>query len=92
MLALLVWLAGIAFGLWTIWHWNLWHEATAFAVCASVFFWIVGGATWIGQKLQAGAAARVAGASRGQTGPPLVLTDKDRDALKRAAASQISEL
>lgn len=91
MLALLVWLAGVAFGLWSIWHFGFYREAMAFAVCTSVFFWIVGGATWISQKLQVGAAARAASAPRGLPGLSLPLSDKDRDALKRAAASQSSE-
>ena len=90
MLPLLVWLAGIAFGLWTIWHWGFTREAMAFADCASVFLWMVGGAAWIGRKLQAGAAARTVDGARGPTGPPLVLTDKDREALKKAVAQHQS--
>lgn len=87
MLPLLVWLAGIVFGFWTIWHWNFLHEAWAFSVCAAVFCWIVGGAGWIGRKLQAGAAAPVEVDRRGRVGPPIVLTDQDREALKRSAAA-----
>lgn len=58
MLALLVWLAGVVFGLWCIWHWGFYREAAAFAVCASVMLWIVGGAAWIGQKLKLASATR----------------------------------
>lgn len=91
MLPLLVWVAGCAAGLWLIWHEGYAHEALAFALCSAVMFWIVGGATWIGRKLQEGAAARAANAGNGPTAPGIVLTEKDREALKRAASSQRSE-
>lgn len=88
MLPVLVWLAGCAFGLWSIWHFGFWRESMAFAVCGSVFLWIVGGAQWIGRKLQAGVAARAASGGNGAQAGPLVLTDQDRELLKRAAAQQ----
>jgi hypothetical protein len=91
MLPLLVWLVGCAFGLWVIWHEGYGREAIAFTVCMSVMLWIVGGARWIGQKLQTGAAARAGGAGQGPTGPAIVLDDQDRELLKRAAAAQRSE-
>ena len=92
MLPLLVWLAGCAFGLWVIWREGYTHEAIAFVVCMSVLLWIVGGAQWIGRKLAEGAAARMAAAKNGPTGPALVLTDQDRELLKKAAAKQSGEL
>jgi len=79
MLPLLVWLAGIVFGLWLIWHWSLTREAMAFAVCASVMAWIVGGAAWIGQKLQAGAAARMASGSTPRQEGSATLRERPRD-------------
>ena len=91
MLPLLVWLAGIVFGLWLIWHWSLTREAMAFAVCASVMAWIVGGAAWIGQKLQAGAAARMASGQHAPPGRLPQLSEKDRADMKRAAAQQPNE-
>lgn len=91
MLPLLVWVAGCAAGLWLIWHEGYSREAIAFALCSAVTFWIVGGATWIGRKLQAGVAARAANAGSSAVGPGIVLTEKDREALKRAAAQQRSE-
>lgn len=91
MLPLLVWVVGCVFGLWLIWHEGYTHEALAFVVCGSVALWMVGGAAWIGQKLQAGAAARAASAGNGPSAPGIVLTEKDREALKRAAAQQRTE-
>ena len=91
MLPLLVWLAGIVFGFWCIWHWGFTREAWAFSVCASVFAWMVGGAAWLGQKLQAaGAAARMAS---GQPYPGRLpqLSEKDRADMKRAASQQTNE-
>lgn len=91
MMPLLVWVAGCAAGLWLIWHEGYTREAIAFALCGAVTFWIVGGATWIGRKLQAGVAARAANAGSGPTAKGIVLTDQDRELLKRAAATRSSE-
>lgn len=91
MLPLLVWLAGIVFGFWCIWHWGFTREAWAFSVCASVFAWMVGGAAWLGQKLQAGAAARMASGQHVPPGRLPQLSEKDREQLKNAATRQSSE-
>jgi hypothetical protein len=91
MLPLLVWVAGCVFGLWLIWHEGYTREALAFVVCSSVVLWMVGGAAWIGRKLQAGAAARAASAGNGPLAKGIVLTDQDRELLKRAAAMKSSE-
>jgi hypothetical protein len=69
MLPLLVWIAGCALGLWTIWHFGYWRELIGFALCFAWATWVLGGARWIGQKLQAGAAARAGGASQVPPGP-----------------------
>jgi hypothetical protein len=91
MIAVLVWLAGCAFGIWVIFHYGYDREMIAFAVCTSVLFWIVGGASWIGQKLKAGGAVRGAGGPR--AGAPGVMrsTDADREALKKTASQQHSD-
>jgi hypothetical protein len=88
MLALLVWLAGCVFGFWLIWHEGYSREAIAFTLCASVMFWMVGGLAWIGQKLKAGGAARTAGQHRDEHLRSVVLTDKDREALKKITESR----
>jgi hypothetical protein len=91
MLPLLVWLSGVVFGCWLIWHWGFTREAWAFVTCASVMMWIIGGAAWIGQKLQQGAAARGADGKYAQPGRMPGLSPSDREALKKAAASQSGE-
>lgn len=91
MIPLLVWVAGCVFCGYVIFHFGMYREALAFVVCMGSFLWVVGGASWIGQKLQAGVAARAANAANGPTAPGIVLTEKDREALKRAAAQQRSE-
>lgn len=91
MLPLLVWVAGCAFCGYMIFHFGMYREALAFVVCMGSFLWVVGGATWLGQKLQAGAAARAASAGNSPSASGIVLTEKDREALKRAAAQQRSE-
>jgi hypothetical protein len=88
MVAVLVWLGGCAFGIWVIFHFGYDREAIAFSVLAAVFFWIVGGAGWIGQKLKAGAAARTAGQPGAGPLHKLNLSPADREELKKLAESQ----
>jgi hypothetical protein len=91
MFALLVWLAGCVFGVWVIFHFGYDREAIAFSVLAAVFFWIVGGAGWIGQKLKAGAAVRGADGLRRGTSGAMHLSEADREALRKAVASKTHE-
>jgi hypothetical protein len=91
MVALLVWLAGCALGIWVIFHFGYDREAVAFAVCASVLLWIVGGAGWIGQKLGRGVAARGAGSPRPGAPGAMHLSEADREALRKIAESQKHE-
>jgi hypothetical protein len=88
MLPVLVYLAGCAFCVYVIIHFGMFRESLAFAVCMATFLWIVGGASWLGRKLQAGVAARAASGGSGAQAGPLVLTDQDRELLKRAASQQ----
>lgn len=91
MIALLVWLAGCALFIWVIFHFGYDREAIAFSVLAATFFWIVGGAGWIGQKLKAGGAARTVGGPRGSQPGAIRLSDADREALKKAVSQQPSD-
>jgi len=86
-----VWLAGCVFGVWVIFHFGYDREAIAFSVLAAVFFWIVGGAGWIGQKLKVGAVARGANGPHGAPGGAMPLSEADREALKKSVAAHRSE-
>lgn len=87
MIALLVWLAGCAFGIYAIIHFGFYREAAALAVCASVFFWIVGGAAWIGKRLHATAKRATAGR---EPDPFLEAINRDPDVIR--AKRRVEEL
>jgi hypothetical protein len=91
MLPLLVWVAGCVFGWWVIAHYGLWHEAFAFAVCASVCVWVVGGASWIGKRLQSAAARQTRAAPPSLRGPRLTPEQIEQLALKRSAEAAASQ-
>lgn len=85
MLPLLVWLAGCIFGLWTIVHYGFYREAVAFCVCASTLLWMVGGATWIGHRLQASGAIRKSEVPSSFDPAVLRKVEAERAALRRSA-------
>lgn len=86
MLALLVWLAGCVLGVWEIVHGGFVHELKAFALCAGVTIWIIGGANWIGQKLGNVVAHRTAAPSVGPYTTGLRPDEQERELLRKAAA------
>lgn len=88
MVPVLVWLAGCVFCGYVIVHFGMFREMVAFAVCMAAFLWVVGGASWIGRKLQQGAAARTPDGSAVPGGTRIVLTDQDRELLRQAATKQ----
>lgn len=86
MLALLVWLAGCVLGVWWIVHAGYGHLAMGYALCTAVSFWIIGGANWIGQKLQSAVARRTDTPSAESYATGLRSTESERELLKRAAS------
>ncbi len=91
MLALLVWVAGCVAGVWYIVHAGYGHFAVGFALCCAVSFWIIGGANWIGQKLQSAVAHRTAAPSAEPYATGLRSNEQERELLRRAASQHQSQ-
>lgn len=86
MLALLVWVAGCALGLWYIVHAGYGHFALGYVLCSGVTIWILGGANWLGQKLGNAVARRTEAPSADPYHTGLRSSGQEREALKKAAS------
>ena len=86
MLALLVWLAGCVGGVWWMVHAGYGHFAVGYALCSVLSFWIIGGANWIGQKLQSAVAHRTEASNGELYATGLRSSEQEREMLKKAAS------
>lgn len=85
MLPLIVWLVGCAAGIWAIVYFGFLQEAMALIVVCSVMLWIVGGAGWIGKRIQAGGARNKREVARDPLLKRLTPEEVERAAMQKSA-------